>query len=168
MVGHQSVAELGEDVGERGRGEDGEGAADLAGLPLGDRAGRVGGGLRRATGGEGGEDGGEGRDPAPHGTSTLTWVALTVATARTPTSSPSSSAASRDISETSRNGPAWISTWAITVSRRTRVTMPVSRLRADDDRVVPGPGGSRSPVATRAKSAPSTTAGPPPSRCAGS
>jgi ATP-dependent DNA helicase RecQ len=102
-----------------------------------------------------------------HGTSTLTWVALTVATARTPTSSPSSSAASRDISETSRNGPAWISTWAITVSRTTRVTMPVSRLRAEEDRVVPGCGLGCSSAATRARSAPSTCAGPC-SRVAGS
>ena len=102
------------------------------------------------------------------GTSTLTWVALTVATARTPTSRPSSSAASRDISDTSRNGPAWISTWAITVSRTTRVTMPVSRLRAEEPRVAPGSGASCSWVANRARSAPSTEAGPPPWREAGS
>ena len=80
-----------------------------------------------------------------------------------PTSRPSSSAASRDMSETTRNGPAWISTWAITASRTTRVTMPVSRLRADEG-VVPGSGGSCSCVATLARSAPSMTAGPPPSR----
>jgi hypothetical protein len=38
--------------------------------------------------------------------------------------------------------------------------MPVSRLRADDDRVVPGCGAGCSSVATRARSAPSTCAGP--------
>ena len=66
--------------------------------------------------------------------STLTCVAFTVATARTPTSSPSSSAASRDISETTRNGPAWISTWAMTVSRTTRA-VPGGRARVVHDRV---------------------------------
>ena len=49
--------------------------------------------------------------------------------------------------DTSRKGPAWISTCAMTVSRTTRVTMPVNRLRADDG-VAPGAGGSRSCVAT--------------------
>ena len=126
--------------------------------------------LRRSRAAAGGQQGERGprAGPPPHGTSTLTWVALTVATARTPTSSRSSSAASRDISETSRNGPAWISTCAMTVSRTTRVTMPGMRLRAEEDRVAPGDGGSRNVVATRARSAPSTRAGPPSSRVADS
>ena len=45
----------------------------------------------------------------------------------------SSSAASRVISDTSRCGGAWISTSAVILSRSTRVTMPVKRLRADCD-----------------------------------
>jgi hypothetical protein len=40
-------------------------------------------------------------------------------------------AASRLSSDTNRCGPAWISTWAITVSLTTRVTRPVNRLRID-------------------------------------
>src|SRR5207248_1065631 len=48
------------------------------------------------------------------GISTDTLVAFTAATASTPGSRPSSSAASRLSSETNRWGPAWISTWAIT------------------------------------------------------
>ena len=71
----------------------------------------------------GGEDGtpvhGWPLGSAPAGSSTTTLVALTLATATTPTSRPSSSAASRLISETIRNGPACISTCAITVSRTT-------------------------------------------------
>ena len=43
-------------------------------------------------------------------TSTMTLVALTVAVASIPGFRPSSSAASRVISETTRCGPAWIST----------------------------------------------------------
>ena len=48
----------------------------------------------------------------------------------TPGSRPSSSAASELISETIRYGPQIISTWAITVSFLTFVTIPLSRLRA--------------------------------------
>ena len=47
----------------------------------------------------------------PHdGMPITTWVDLIDAIATTPTSSPRSSAASRDISDTIRNGPACIST----------------------------------------------------------
>ena len=84
---------------------------------------------------------------------------FTAATARTPGSSPRSSAASRLISETTRNGPACISTWAITVSRVTFVTSPVNRLRADSLTTCrPGTGGAAaaSSSAKRASSAPST------------
>ncbi len=65
------------------------------------------------------------------GTSTMTLVDFTAATARSPGSRERSSAASRVISETTRCGPAWISTTAVSLSRSTRVTMPVKRLRAD-------------------------------------
>jgi hypothetical protein len=56
---------------------------------------------------------------------------LTAATASIPGSRPSSSAASRLSSDTNRCGPAWISTWAITVSRTTRVTRPANRFLSD-------------------------------------
>src|SRR6202021_1343151 len=64
------------------------------------------------------------------GSSMLTLVALMAATAMTPGARPSWSAASRLMRETTRNGPATISTWAITLSLVTLVTIPVSRLRA--------------------------------------
>ena len=50
------------------------------------------------------------------GTSTTTVVAFTAATARSPGSRASSSAASRVISDTTRCGPAWISTTAVSLS----------------------------------------------------
>src|SRR5260370_4370708 len=65
------------------------------------------------------------------GISTDTFVDLTAAMASMPGSRPSSSAASRLSSDTNLCGPAWISTWAITVSRTTRVTRPGNRLRSD-------------------------------------
>ena len=77
----------------------------------------------------------------------------------TPGSRPSSSAASRLISDTTRNGPACISTWAITVSRVTLVTMPRNRLRADCARR-PRPGRRRRRQlawATAARTLPSIT-----------
>src|SRR5271169_5644398 len=58
-----------------------------------------------------------GRDHLALGISTETLVALTAATASIPGSRPSSSAASRLSSDTNLCGPAWISTWAITLSR---------------------------------------------------
>src|SRR5207245_3765278 len=73
----------------------------------------------------------ERRHPALPGSSTTTLVALIVATARTPGASPSSSAASRVMRETTRWGPAWISTCAVTRSLITRVTIPGKWLRAD-------------------------------------
>src|SRR5882757_1611801 len=71
------------------------------------------------------------RDQPGSGISMTTFVDFTEASARTPGSSPSSSAASRLINDTMRWGPACISTCAITLSRITLVTMPRSRLRAD-------------------------------------
>jgi len=56
--------------------------------------------------------------------------ALKIARAVEPTCSPSSSAASRDISETTRYGPQASSTCAITLSFLIAITMPSSRLRA--------------------------------------
>lgn len=74
------------------------------------------------------------------GMPTMTLVALTEAMATAPTSSPSASTASRDMSDTTRKGPHCSSTWAMTVSASTRVTMPRIRLRADSSRT--GPGGA--------------------------
>ena len=68
---------------------------------------------------------------APGGSSMVTFVALALAAASMPGSRPRSSAASRLISDTMRNGPACRSTCAITPSRCTRVTSPTKRLRAD-------------------------------------
>ena len=65
-------------------------------------------------------------------TSTITFVAFTTAVAVLPTSSPSSSAASRLISDTIRKSPQASSTCAITPSRLTATTIPVIRLRALD------------------------------------
>ncbi len=69
-----------------------------------------------------------------HGSSMTTLVDLIDATAGTPGSRPSASAASVEMSDTTRWGPAWISTWAITLSRTTRVTRPGKRLRAETER----------------------------------
>ncbi len=62
--------------------------------------------------------------------STMTDVALTAAVASTPGASPSSSTESRVTAATTRNGPASISTSAITPSTSTERTMPGKRLRA--------------------------------------
>src|SRR5205085_5074855 len=69
--------------------------------------------------------------PDPHGRSTITEVAFTVATALTPAASPSSSTESRVTAAVTRNGPASTSTRAITPSTSTEVTTPGNRLRAD-------------------------------------
>ena len=61
----------------------------------------------------------------------MTSVDFTTATASTPGTSPSSRTASLLISETTRCGPHWISTCAITRSHTTSVTNPTKRLRAD-------------------------------------
>src|SRR6185436_13560985 len=82
------------------------------------------------------DDDRERHDPLHAGSSTTTVVAFTDATASTPGARPSSSTASRDIRETTRWGPAWMSTWAITPSLRTAVTMPGKRLRAERATVV--------------------------------
>jgi hypothetical protein len=63
--------------------------------------------------------------------SIITEVALTVAVASTPGASPSSSTESRVTAAVTKNGPASISTSAITPSTSTERTTPASRLRAD-------------------------------------
>src|SRR5262249_55928867 len=63
--------------------------------------------------------------------STITDVAFTAAVAGTPGASPSSSTESRVTAAVNRNGPASISTSAITPSTSTDRTMPGKRLPAD-------------------------------------
>src|SRR6516165_2349322 len=63
--------------------------------------------------------------------SIITEVALTTAVALTPVARPSSSTESRVIAAVTRNGPASISTSAITPSDSTERTVPANRLRAD-------------------------------------
>ena len=70
-------------------------------------------------------------------TSTMTLVDLITAVACLPTSRPSSSAASRLISDTTRNSPHTISTWAITRSLVMPTTTPCIRLRALETRSDP-------------------------------
>ncbi len=65
-----------------------------------------------------------------YGRSTMTVVALMTAVALTPGFRPSWSALSRDMSDTIRWLPHASSTCAITLSRLTEITVPVSRLRA--------------------------------------
>src|SRR5680860_1214355 len=89
-----------------------------------------------------------------------TWVDLIEAMATTPTSRPSSSTASRDIRDTMRNGPACISTCAITVSFTTRVTMPRIRLRADSSCTAPTGAGWAISRARAARSRPLTVSRP--------
>src|SRR5690606_6899466 len=62
--------------------------------------------------------------------STITVVAFTTATARDPGSRANSRTASADMSDTTRCGPDWMSTCAMTPSTCTRVTRPTKRLRA--------------------------------------
>src|SRR5262249_1018728 len=88
-----------------------------------------------------------GRDQPVLGISMETLVALTVATASMPGSRLSSSAASRLSSDTTRYGPAWISTPAITGSRATRGTTPSNPVPAEWATPVPAP--AREPVARR-------------------
>src|SRR5262245_66447697 len=88
-----------------------------------------------------------GEDETLHLISTTTLVDLITATARQPTLRSRSSTASRLMRETTRCGPAWMSTWAITVSLTIEVTMPRSRLRADE------PWSSGDPANERAKPA---------------
>ena len=64
---------------------------------------------------------------------------------------------SADISETTRNGPHWSSTWAMTASVRMSVTSPTNRLRAELARPSGRGGGAAWVRATRASSWPSTT-----------
>ena len=58
-------------------------------------------------------------------------MAFTVATAATPGARPSSSTASRVTAAVTRNGPASISTSAMTPSLSTEATTPAKRLRAE-------------------------------------
>src|SRR5258708_36721177 len=90
-----------------------------------------------------------------------TLVDFTDATAATPGASLSSSAASRLMRDTTRYGPAWISTWAMTLSLITLVTSPGKWLRADsatggDDGV------AARPAQNRARAPPSVRRRPPP------
>jgi hypothetical protein len=61
----------------------------------------------------------------------MTVVDLTTATATEPSSSPRSWTASVLISETTRKGPHWSSTWDITGSDLMSVTRPTNRFRAE-------------------------------------
>src|SRR5579884_408837 len=85
----------------------------------------------------------------------------------TPGARASSSAASRLIKETTRKGPAWISTWAITLSLVTLVTRPGKWFRADS-----ATGGEATAPARaaekRARATPSRRRRPPVVRVAGS
>src|SRR6478735_12260076 len=69
----------------------------------------------------------------PHSRATITEVALTVATALTPGTRPSSSTASRVITDTMWLPPDSISTCAITPVTSTLVTTPSNRLRAENE-----------------------------------
>src|SRR5712692_298783 len=147
---------------ERRREGGGRENGDRAGLfpsPLG--RGRGGArAARRRQEANGGDDAAapelyEGRHPALPGSSTTTLVALIAATTRTPGARPSSSAASRVMRETTRWGPAWISTWAVTRSLITRVTIPGKWLRADWPTMTSGLCASGTATAKRASSAPS-------------
>src|SRR5699024_3665716 len=94
---------------------------------------------------------------AAPGVSSTTFVALTTATATTPGSRPSSRTDSVLTSETIRCGPACSSTWDITRSLVTSVTMPTNRLRADRATLV-GSATDRPSVRTySARLRPSTT-----------
>ncbi len=73
----------------------------------------------------------------------MTVVDLTTATATEPSSSLRSVTASLLIKETTRKGPHWSSTCAITGSIRMSVTRPTNRLRAE----LPTPNGFGAVVA---------------------
>ena len=100
VVGRERVGYRLERFGEGCRGEHGHGAAERA-LGRGRRLGCGGGAAGECEGRQGGQN----KWP-PHGTSTTTFVALMLATARLPGSRPSSVAASELMSDTMRNGPA--------------------------------------------------------------
>src|SRR5690606_33940529 len=166
----ERLAERGEGLGEGGRREDRER------LVPGRRAAVLDLAASRR---EHGRQGRRREHPLHHGPppdqpgsarSTTTLVDFTPASATTPARSPRSSAASRLISDTTRNGPAWISTCAITPSRTTSVTMPRSRLRAEENRT-PWSSGAPPRACSRTKaasSAPGTRRCPCSSRDAGS
>src|SRR5205814_835515 len=170
--------------GQRGRREDGDGTRHPG-------TGRGGTGCRagsvvaataadQARHGQGGQRGQGATDPtrchelvlplcatAGADRSTTTVVDLITATATDPTSRASSSTASRLISATTRNGPAWMSTCAITASFTTAVTIPRRRLRADDSSDRPS-GSPAWPRTNPARSTPSITRCPCSSRVAAS
>src|SRR5256885_4615947 len=106
------------------------------------------------------------RDAFLHGhRSMMTVVDFTTAVASAPGSSASSSAASRDISDTIRYGPQASSTLAMTPSTSTPTTTPASRLRALE---WPAPARARSSPASvsagRKRWPPSRTNSTPPPR----
>src|SRR6478736_2432366 len=173
------LLQLVERLGQGRCGEDRDGALEGGrrdtGLPrlpgaVGGRRGAAAAGEEHGGGsGEGGDGGregvrglreGSGKRRAHAGTSTTTWVDLTLATATEPTSSARSSTDSLESSETMRNGPHWSSTLAMTVSFVMAVTMPRIRLRADAPPMVPTAAGCASSWATAASWAPSTVRRP--------
>src|SRR5262249_16864827 len=97
---------------------------------------------------------------SPPGVSTTTVVAFTTATASTPGRSPSSRTASALISDTTRCGPLWISTCAMTASVDTSVTKPTNRLRAERPTPVGSATSLAEDLANAARAAPSTTLRP--------
>ena len=82
----------------------------------------------------------------------ITFVDLMAAIATDPSSSPRSRTASLDMSDTTRNGPHWSSTCAITESVRTSVTRPTKRFRAELDSHTGNGGGDACSRATFATS----------------
>src|SRR5262245_31147110 len=126
MSGLELVAQVPECIGERRRGEDGQRAARGGTSRIGTcRGGRAGATTGVTAAGEqygGREDQTESEFHCGAGTSTTTLVDFTTATASTPGSRPSSSAACAVISETTRCGPACISTFATIWSAITEVT----------------------------------------------
>src|SRR5690606_37805193 len=136
----EALTDHGERLGQRSRREDGHGAGHLPVRGL--RARGVAAAARRHDG-ECRERGHAGANPAathvllPRAAPRLdrsptTFVDLITATATEPTFRSNSSTASRLISDTTRKGSAWMSTCAITVSFTTAVTIPRSRLRAEE------------------------------------
>ncbi len=83
----------------------------------------------------------------PRSVSTITVVDFTTATATDPGSSPRSRTASLLISDTTRKGPHWSSTCAMTSSVLISVTSPTNRFRAE---VAMSPGTSREAACLRA------------------
>src|SRR5690606_34996442 len=126
-ISARTLLELGDEAGAAAEAQHdvdvGVGALTVLGQLL-ERVRESSGGEHRdllGVGGAPGEQHENGERCPPHGRSITTFVDLTLAVASTPGSSRSSSAASRLMSDTTRNGPACSSTCAITPSLTTRV-----------------------------------------------